>query len=257
MMRVRMSERPDQRRADPRPSPSISREFGTGFADITTRQQMQLRGFGIERRPGDLASGSTRSGSCRCRPAWTTSATSSVVPLAGLTPHELFDASPVVREFTEMFLRQQGVHQPAAQVQRRDHRLHRELHACRIAGSGADAGDRATRRRETSTASTSLIGGKMGSGGFRPATPLDVFVPTGGGRGRLCSQITFIFRDHGSRAARNRARLAFLDRGVGRRAIPARARAPDGSAAAAAGRDARGAQACRPSRRRRSRSRPG
>ena len=42
---------------------------------------------------------------------------------------------------------QQGVHQPSAQVQRRHHGLHRELHARRIAGSRARAGDRPHRRR--------------------------------------------------------------------------------------------------------------
>ena len=51
MMRVRMSERPDQRRADPRRSPRSREEFGAGFVDITTRQQIQLRGFEIEHVP--------------------------------------------------------------------------------------------------------------------------------------------------------------------------------------------------------------
>src|SRR5450631_2567940 len=53
------------------------------------------------------------------------------------------------------------------------------------------------------------VGGKMGSGGYRSASPLDVF-----GRpedaAALCGHITEIFRDHGSRASRTKARLAFL-----------------------------------------------
>jgi ferredoxin-nitrite reductase len=52
-------------------------------------------------------------------------------------------------------------------------------------------------------------GGKMGSGGYRLASPVDVFVRPEDAV-ELCSQVTFIFRDHGSRATRTRARLAFL-----------------------------------------------
>jgi ferredoxin-nitrite reductase len=59
-----------------------------------------------------------------------------------------------------------------------------------------------------------LVGGKQGSGGYRPASNLNVFV-TPEQAAELCKHITFIFRDHGPREARNRARLAFLidDRG--------------------------------------------
>ena len=53
------------------------------------------------------------------------------------------------------------------------------------------------------------VGGKMGSGGLRPASPLGVFARPEEAAA-LCSHITLIFRDHGSRRARNRARLAFL-----------------------------------------------
>jgi ferredoxin-nitrite reductase len=60
-----------------------------------------------------------------------------------------------------------------------------------------------------------LVGGKQGSGGLRPATPLDVFVRPGEAAG-ICRHIALIFSDFGSREARNRARLAFLveDRGA-------------------------------------------
>jgi ferredoxin-nitrite reductase len=60
-----------------------------------------------------------------------------------------------------------------------------------------------------------LVGGKQGSGGYRPATPLDVFVRREDAAA-LCAEITRLFRDRGSRASRVRARLAFLidDRGI-------------------------------------------
>ena len=60
-----------------------------------------------------------------------------------------------------------------------------------------------------------LVGGKQGSGGYRPAKSLDVFVRPAEAAA-VCAEITRIFRDHGSRATRTRARLAFLieDRGL-------------------------------------------
>jgi ferredoxin-nitrite reductase len=54
-----------------------------------------------------------------------------------------------------------------------------------------------------------LVGGKQGSGGYRPASPLDVFVPPAQAA-LVCAEIARLFRDHGPRQQRNRARLAFL-----------------------------------------------
>ena len=53
------------------------------------------------------------------------------------------------------------------------------------------------------------VGGKMGSGGFRMASPLDLFV-TPEQAAAVCSHIVLIFRDHGARELRTKARLAFL-----------------------------------------------
>ena len=53
------------------------------------------------------------------------------------------------------------------------------------------------------------VGGKQGSGGPRFATSLDAFVAPGEAA-EVCAAIALIFRDHGPRQARSRARLAFL-----------------------------------------------
>lgn len=57
----------------------------------------------------------------------------------------------------------------------------------------------------------------MGSGGFTAARALDVFV-TREEAAEVCAAITLLFRDHGPRETRSRARLAFLleDWGVAR-----------------------------------------
>ena len=54
-----------------------------------------------------------------------------------------------------------------------------------------------------------LVGGKLGSGSYRIASPLDVFVMPEEAA-ELCRAIVLVFRNHGLREARNKARLAFL-----------------------------------------------
>src|SRR5207244_12256068 len=54
-----------------------------------------------------------------------------------------------------------------------------------------------------------LVGGKMGSGGFTVATPLNVFVEWHEAA-EVAAEIVRIFRDHGPREARSQCRLAHL-----------------------------------------------
>jgi nitrite reductase (NADH) large subunit len=191
----------------------LSDEYGKGFCDLTTRQQIQLRWFtlgdvpAIWRRLEEVGLNSKQTGMdnvrgvCGC-------------PVAGLTPHELFDASPVVQEFTRLIVDNReftnlprkfnvtitGCLENCCPAETQDIALvpaYRELDGQQVNGFNV------------------LVGGKQGSGGYRPAAPLDVFVPPAEAA-RLCAEITRIFRDHGPRAQRNRARLAFLieDRGL-------------------------------------------
>ena len=81
----------------------------------------------------------------------------------------------------------------------------------------------------------------MGSGGFQAARPLDVFVSQEEAAA-VCAQITFLFRDHGSRTARNRARLAFLIDSWGVARFRQELQQRMGRPLAAAGRDARGSR---------------
>jgi ferredoxin-nitrite reductase len=191
----------------------LSDEFGKGFADLTTRQQIQLRWFTLAdveeiwRRLDAVGLNSLQTGMdnvrgvCGC-------------PVAGLTRHELFDASPVVDEYTRLIVGNReftnlprkfnvtitGCLENCCHAETQDIGLvpaYRELEGRQVNGFNL------------------LVGGKQGSGGYTPATPLDVFVPPDEAA-RLAVEVTAIFRDHGSRGARNRARLAFLieDHGI-------------------------------------------
>src|SRR6266404_5229659 len=185
----------------------ISGEFGKGFADITTRQQMQLRWFAINEVPEiwDRLRGvnliSLQTGMDNIR---------GVIgcPVAGLTPNELFDASAVVHDFTQMFLGNKD-------YTNLPRKFNVTITGCKEACTHAEAQDIAmTPAIKTIGGSEVLgfnvaVGGKMGSGGYRIASPLNLFV-TADEAAAICSQIVFIFRDHGARELRTKARLAFL-----------------------------------------------
>ena len=185
----------------------LSRECGTGFVDLTTRQQIQLRGFAIGDLPHiwerlnavDLVSLQTGMDNIR-----------NVIgcPVAGLTDDELFDASQAVREFNDAFLRNKAFTN-----------LPRKFNVA-ITGCTENCTHGETQDLSLTPAIKIIageevkgfniaVGGKIGSGGLRPATPLGVFCRPEDAAS-LCSHITLLFRDHGPRRARNRARLAFL-----------------------------------------------
>jgi len=185
----------------------ISREFGKGFADITTRQQIQLREFAINDVPEiwsrlrgvDLVSLQTGMDNIR-----------GVIgcPVAGFTPNELFDASSVVQEFTEMFVGNR-------EFTDLPRKFNVTITACKEACTHAEAQDVALTPAVKEVDSQTVngfniaVGGKLGSGGYRIASPLDVFV-TPEEAAAVCSHIAMIFRDHGARELRTKARLAFL-----------------------------------------------
>jgi ferredoxin-nitrite reductase len=161
-------------------------------------------------------------------------------PAAGLTPHELFDASPIVRAFTERFLRnKEFTNLPrkfnVAITGCTEHCTHAESQDLALVPASARIDGRDVNGFNV------LVGGKMGSGGFQAARPLDVFVPPEDAVD-VCSQITFLFRDHGSRTARNRARLAFLIDAWGVARFRQELEERMGRTLPAAGRDARGSR---------------
>ena len=217
----------------------ISAEFGVGFADITTRQQIQLRGYEIERTPEilrrleEVGLVSLQTGQDNIR---------NVVgcPVAGLTRHELFDASPIAREFTESFLRNKDF----TNLPRKfnviitgctEHCTHAESQDLALTPAVKTIGG------EEINGFNVMAGGKMGSGGYRVASALDVFVPPGEAA-ELCRHVTLIFRDHGSRASRTKARLAFLIDAWGVARFRAELQRRMGRPLLTAGRDKRGAK---------------
>jgi ferredoxin-nitrite reductase len=205
MMRVRMpngfvSSRQLRAVAD------LSRRLGNNVLDITTRQQIELRGFTLgsvpeiwERLGGvDLCSLQTGIDNIR---------NINGCALAGLTPHELIDASPVVQELDRLFVGSDG-NPEFANLPRKlnitvtgclDNCTHNESQD--IALVPAKKGGR--------VGFNVLVGGKMGSGGFTIASSLNVFVEIFQGA-TVVAELVKIYRDHGPREARSKCRFAFL-----------------------------------------------
>jgi ferredoxin-nitrite reductase len=185
----------------------ISKEFGRGFVDLTTRQQVQLRWVRIEqvpeiwRRLKAVGLTTLQTGMDNIR---------NVVgcPVAGLTLQELFDASAVVQQFTDTFLGNKAYTNLPRKV-------NITITGCKENCTHAETQDVALVPATKELAGQQvagfnvLVGGKLGSGGYRVASSLDVFVRDEEGA-EICSAIVLIFRDHGPREARNKARLAFL-----------------------------------------------
>jgi nitrite reductase (NADH) large subunit len=213
MLRIRLNAgRLDSRQF--RVLADLSDEFGKGFADLTTRQQIQLRWFTLGQTPEiwrrleevGLTSKQTGMdnvrGICGC-------------PLAGKTPHELLDATNVIERYNDLIT-------GTKEFSNLPRKFNVTITGCMENCTHGETQDislvPALRDLDGQTVSgfNVHVGGKQGSGGYRPATPLDDFVRPEDAP-ELCADITRIFRDHGPRATRNRARLAFLieDRGVG------------------------------------------
>jgi ferredoxin-nitrite reductase len=210
----------------------ITAELGAGFADVTTRQQVQLRSVRIADVPAVFE---------RLRAVGLTSLQTGMdnvrnvigCPVAGLTPRELLDASPVAREFTQLFV---GRHAYTNLPRKFNVAITGCLENC----VGAETQDIAMvpARRDGRAGFNVHVGGKMGSGGYRRAEPLDVFVEPAAAA-ETAAAIVRVFRDHGPREARNRSRFAFLVDDWGVERVRAAVEQALGAPLAPAGADAR------------------
>lgn len=185
----------------------IAGTYGNGLLDLTTRQQIQLRQIKIEDVPTIFAKmeevglTSLQTGMDNVRGVMT-------CPVAGLSPDEVSDATEIVRAITEEILGNRDyTNLPrkfnVAVTGCPDNCVHMETQDLALVPAYHDGS------HGRSLGYNILAGGKLGSGGYRIATPLDIFV-TEGEVLEVFRAIIQIFREHGSRDNRTQARLAFL-----------------------------------------------
>ncbi len=206
MMRLRMSNGLSNA-AQFRTLAALSEEFGKGFVDITTRQQIQLRWFHIEHVP-EMWQRLEQVGLVSLQTGLNNIRGVTGCPAAGLTPNELFDASPVTRHYTEAFLRN-------PEYTNLPRKFKVTISACLDNCTSPDSQDVGLVPAIKESAGVEVcgfnvfVGGKQGSGGYTPAQALDVFIPPHDAVS-LCGTIALLFRDHGQRQDRKKSRLFFL-----------------------------------------------
>src|SRR6202521_2815709 len=162
MMRIRMPNgfvRSDQLRA----IAELSRRVGNGVLDITTRQQIELRGFTLDTVPAiweklrgvDLHSIQTGMDNVR---------NINGCALAGLTPAELFDASPALFELDRIIVGSNG----NPEFVNLPRKFNIVVTGCMENCTHAESQDIALvpARQRGLAGFNILAGGKMGSGGF-------------------------------------------------------------------------------------------
>ena len=205
MMRIRMPNgfaRAEQLRA----IAELSRRLGNGAVDITTRQQIELRGFSLDSvleiweklRGVELRSLQTGLDNVR---------NINGCPLAGANPHELLDASPVVQDLDRFIVGEQG----NREFTNLPRKFNITVTGCPDNCTHAESQDIALvpARKAGRNGFNVLVGGKMGSGGFTVASPLNVFVEAFQAA-PVVVELIKIYRDHGPREARAKCRFAFL-----------------------------------------------
>src|SRR5262250_2831516 len=177
----------------------LTRESGRTIADITTRQQLQLRWITIEEIPDVMA---------RLEAAGLSSLQTGMdnirgivgCPATGLTPRELFDTAPIAAAFQKIFLGNKA-------FTNLPRKFNVTITGCVEHCTPGETQDISmtpaiAARDEQEVAGINVaVGGKQGSGGPRFATALDAFV-TPEEAAEVCAAIALIFRDHGLREAR-------------------------------------------------------
>jgi ferredoxin-nitrite reductase len=235
MMRIRMPNgfaRSNQLRT----IAELSRRLGNSVLDITTRQQIELRGFTLDTVPEiweklrgvDLRTLQTGIDNVR---------NINGCALAGLTPHELFDASPVVHELDRIVVGSKG----NPEFTNLPRKFNIAVTGCTDNCTHAESQDIALvpAKKAGRLGFNVLVGGKMGSGGFTVGSPLNVFVEIFQAAAVVVELIK-IYRDHGPREARSKCRFAFLIEEWGVRRLRAELVARFGHELAFQGRDMRG-----------------
>ena len=237
MMRIRMPNG-FARSRQLRTIAELSRRLGNGVLDVTTRQQIELRGFTLDTVPEifeklrgvDLTTLQTGIDNVR---------NINGCAMAGLAPNELLDASPVIQELDQMIVGREG----NPEFTNLPRKFNIVVTGCTDNCTHSESQDIALvpAKKAGRLGFNILVGGKMGSGGFTVASPLNVFVEVFQAAAVVIELIK-IYRDHGPREARSKCRFAFLIEEWGVRRLRAELVARLGHELAFQGRDMRGSR---------------
>lgn len=184
----------------------LSRDYGRGVGDFTTRQNIQLRWITIEDMPAIIEKlqlvglGSEQTGMDNFRNV-------TGCPLTGLTRHEMVDTRQLTAATALSLLGPEFENIPR--------KFNISINGCRLDCTHAQSNDigltPATGRVGTRAVPgfNVAVGGHMGSRNPHLALPLDLFVRPSQVTA-FCRAVLTVFRDNGNRAVRGKARLWYL-----------------------------------------------
>ena len=213
-----------------------AKSYGNGVIDITTRQQIQLRHLRIEDVPAvfakldDVGLTSLQTGMDNVRNVMT-------CPVSGISPDEVVETALVVRAINDEILGNREYSNLPRKINIAvsgcpHNCLHLETQDIALVPASYDLG------HDRCLGFNVLIGGKLGSGGYRIASPLNVFVNPVDALD-VCRALIQLYRDHGPRDNRTQARLAFLVEEWGEARLRDEVEKRIGKSIAPAGADAR------------------
>jgi ferredoxin-nitrite reductase len=185
----------------------ISKRFGNGIIDITTRQQVQIRHLKIESIP-EVFNIMASAGLTSMQTGMDNIRNIIGCPLSGLNPKETADTIPLAKGLTDRFLNNPEFTNLPRKINVAitgcpDNCVHTETQDIALIPAFLNETGKQIQGFNV------LVGGKLGSGGYRIATPLDVFLEPHEVVD-ICAQIILIYRDHGNRDTRTQNRLGFL-----------------------------------------------
>ncbi len=185
----------------------LSKTYGNGVIDVTTRQQVQLRHLSIGDVPAVLQQ-MQEVGLCSVQTGMDNLRNILTCPVSGLTAQEQCDTTGLIEKLNAEFVGNRDFSNLPRKFNMAitgclENCLHLETQD--LAFIPATKGSLEGEVKGFNV----LVGGKLGSGGYRVATPMDVFVSPQEVVG-ITGAILRVFRHHGFRESRTTARLAFL-----------------------------------------------
>ncbi|MEM8639936.1 MAG: ferredoxin--nitrite reductase [Cyanobacteria bacterium P01_G01_bin.54] len=186
----------------------IQRYGDDGSADITTRQNIQLRGLRFEDMT-DILQKLTAVGLTSIQSGMDNVRNITGSPVAGIDGNELIDSRELVQQVQDMITNRGEGNYAFTNLPRkfniaieggRDNSVHAEINDIAFVPAYKDG----------ALGFNVLVGGFFSAKRCASAIPMDVWVPPNEDVVELCRAILYVFRDNGSRANRQKSRLMWL-----------------------------------------------
>ena len=186
----------------------VQRYGDDGSADITTRQNLQLRGIRLEDIP-DIFKRMDAVGLTSMQSGMDNVRNLTASPVSGIDADELLDTRDIVQQVQDMITNSGNGNPEFTNLPRkfniaieggRDNSIHAEINDIAFVPA----------YREGELGFNVVVGGFFSAKRCAAAVPLDAWVPANSQVVTLCRSILEVFRDNGARANRQKSRLMWL-----------------------------------------------